>query len=111
MATLAVGAKLPAMNVGMAIRTAGTRVSEDHAGVALSAAHLLVHPTQRISRLVMIEFGIRTNRLPANAGMAVLAGERQGAVRIRNLGLGAAHRLLRACMQWQNQYDGCNKLS
>jgi len=26
MATLAVGAKLPAMNVGMAIRTAGTRV-------------------------------------------------------------------------------------
>ena len=50
------GQELLAMDVGMTIRASGAGVFEDHIGVALSATHLFMHPTQRIPRLVMIEF-------------------------------------------------------
>jgi hypothetical protein len=57
-ATLAVGAKLPTMNICVAISTSGTDILEDHADVALRATHLLVHAPQRVLRLVMIEIRI-----------------------------------------------------
>jgi hypothetical protein len=43
MATLAVGSELPPMNIGVTIGAASTDVFEDQAGVALRAAHILVH--------------------------------------------------------------------
>jgi hypothetical protein len=111
MATLTVGAELPAMNVGVTIRATGAGILEDHAGVALSTSHLFVHFPQRIPRLIMIEFRLRPDWPPTNAGVAVLARDSQGAVGIRNLGLGRASRLLRNCKQRHDQYDGCKALS
>ena len=73
MATLAVGAELLAMYVGMTVCASGAGVLEDHAGMALSAAHLFVHSPQRIPRLVMIEFRFGPDRPPADAGVAVFA--------------------------------------
>ena len=46
-AAFAVGAELPAMNVGVAIGAVGADVLEDQAGVALGATHLLMHSAQR----------------------------------------------------------------
>ena len=43
MATCAVGAKLAAMDVSVAIRALRTYILEDHAGMALAATHLRVH--------------------------------------------------------------------
>ena len=57
-ATLAVGSKLPSMNVCVAISTTGADIFEDHASVALRATHLLVHAPQWVSRLVVIEIRI-----------------------------------------------------
>ncbi len=45
MATCAVGAELPAMNVSVAVRALRTYILEDHAGMALAATHLRVHAT------------------------------------------------------------------
>ncbi len=58
MALRAIGAKLAAVNIGMAVRTLRADVLEHHAGVALRAGYILMHPAQRISGKVVIEFGI-----------------------------------------------------
>jgi len=43
MALRAIGAELPAMNVGMTVGALRTNILEDHAGVALSTSHVRVH--------------------------------------------------------------------
>jgi hypothetical protein len=86
-AALAVGAELAAVNVGVAISAMGTYILEDQAGMALRAAHLFVHSTQRITSVVMIEFGIRSNGFPTRIGMALLTGNRDRTMRVGYLGL------------------------
>lgn len=90
-AAFTIGAKLPAMNIGVAIGAFGADILEDHAGMALGAADLLVHAAQRIARAVMIELRIGPDRLPTRIGMTVLAGNVQGSMRVRDLGLRTAH--------------------
>jgi hypothetical protein len=70
------------------IGAASTDVLEDQAGVALRAAHLLMHAPQWISGLIVIEIRIRPDRSPTDCGVAVLAGNSDGAVRVGDLGLG-----------------------
>lgn len=90
MALLAVRAQLPAMNIGVAIVAALSDVRKDRLDVALDAGDRLMHAPQRISSLVVIELGNRTDRLPSVWCVTVLAGNIQIAVRTvrsRSLGL------------------------
>ena len=82
-ALLAIRSHLPAMNVGVTVRTPSAYVTEYQLGMALDAIHLCVHSQQRIAGLpVVIEFRDRADRLPTRLGMAILAGNRDGAVRV-----------------------------
>jgi len=78
------------MNIRVTVGAMGTYIFEDEISVALSTCHLLVHAAQRIAGVVMIELRIRANRFPACVGVALLAGDGDGAVGIRHLGLGTA---------------------
>jgi len=73
-AALAIGAELSAMNVGMAICAFGADILENHAGMALGAAHLLVHAAQWIAGAVVVELGVGPDRPPTGVGVAILAG-------------------------------------
>lgn len=71
----------------MAIGARGAHVPENQAGVAFHAANLGMHSPQRESGGIVIEFGIRPNRLPACICVAALARSRNRAMRIRDLRL------------------------
>lgn len=73
MTALAVRAKLPAMYVRVAIGAVGAYVLEFQVGVAFGAGHLLVHSPERVAGLIVIEFGIGADRLPARVSVAALA--------------------------------------
>lgn len=109
MTALAVGAKLTAMDVGVAIGAVGTHVLEDQVGVAPGAANSLVHAAQRIPGLIVIEFGIGADRRPTGIRVAVLAGRRDGTVRIRDFGLrtsDAGMRIARRLLPDSNRKQG-----
>lgn len=114
-ATLAIRTKLPAMYVRMTVRATAADFLEDQTYMALGARDFGMHAAQRITRLIMVEFRIRPNWLPARVGMALLARNRQGSVRIGNLRLRAADgrtpvigRLLRRRAE-QHDYEGNNR--
>jgi hypothetical protein len=69
----AVGAELAAMDIGVTIGARRPDVLEHHAGVALSAGHVLVHAAQRIASQIMVEFGIGADRLPTLVTVAICA--------------------------------------
>ena len=101
---LAVGAKLAAMNVGMAVGAILAHVLENQACMALGAGHLLVHAPQRIPGVIVIELRVRADRLPARIGVTLLARDSERAVRIGDFRLWTAdagprisRRLLQAC--------------
>lgn len=73
MAVFTVRSKLPSMNVCVAIRAILAHVLEDQACVALGAGHLLVHASQRVASLIVAEFWVGADRLPACIGVALLA--------------------------------------
>jgi len=79
-ALLAIGSQLALMNVGVAILAASAHIAEHHLDVALDASHILVQAPQRITSLVVIEFGNRTDRLPPLRRVAVLTGNIQVAM-------------------------------
>ena len=72
----AVGAKLPAMNVRVAVRAMRADILEDQADVALVQATFCVHAAQRIAGVIVIELRIGADRFPAGVGVALLAGNR-----------------------------------
>ncbi len=80
-AGLAVRAHLPAMNIRVAIRALAAYICKNRLGVARGASYVGVHPTQRVLRLVVIEFWDRADRFPSCLGMAVLTGNGQRAMR------------------------------
>ena len=105
-ASLALGSHLPAMDVSMAVGALVADVGENGIDVALLAGHVLVHATQRIFGLVMIEFRDAANGLPAAEGMAVLARNIQRAMRTaRGLHRGCG---LCACQRSQQQQGKLN---
>ena len=80
-ALCAVRAHLPSMDVVVAVLAILAHVGEDRFHVALCALHLFVHAPQRVSCLVVIELGNRLDGPPGRGGMAVLARDRERAVR------------------------------
>ncbi len=64
MTLVARGAKLTLVNVGVAVRALGADVRKNKTGVALHAGDLLVHSAERVTRLVVVEFGDVADRLP-----------------------------------------------
>lgn len=95
---LAVRTHLPAMNIGMAIGAMHASVREHRLRVTLCTTHAHVKAAQRIFRLVVIEFRNGADRLPANRGVAVLARDRQIAVRT------AGHSLVRLPSRRQGRH-------
>jgi len=79
-ALLAIRAQLTLVNIGVAVLAALTDVGENHLYVTLDASDATVHTAQRIARLVVVELGNCSNRLPAIRGVAVLARDGQIAV-------------------------------
>lgn len=103
-ALLATRPKLPAMQVGVAIRAARPDVAEYFEDMALPAADSFVHSAQRKARAAMIELRNAADGLPARERVAVLARNRQRPVRIARRDLrhfGA--RLRRAGLAQQKQ--------
>lgn len=80
-ALFAIRAQLPLVNVGMAILASRTHVRKYLLHVTLRAGHRLVHASQRIPGLIMIELWNGADRPPAICGVAVLASKIQVAVR------------------------------
>jgi len=70
------------MDVRVAIGAVFPDVCENRFYVTLCALHFFVHPAQRISRLVVIEFGHRADRAPTRRCVTVLARDVQRPVRI-----------------------------
>jgi hypothetical protein len=78
---LAIGSQLTPVNISVAVLAALTDVGENHLLVTSRAGHRSVHSAQRITSLIVIEFRDGTDWLPAVGRVAVLAGNRQIAVR------------------------------
>jgi hypothetical protein len=81
MALLASRSKLATVDIRMAIGTLRTDFGKHEVGVALATGDFLVHPAQRILRLVVVEFGDVADGLPSAEGMAILAGDGEIAMR------------------------------
>lgn len=90
------------MNVRMAVRALRADFLEIQIRMAVCAIHLRVHSAQRIAGLIVIELGVGANWFPTRVGVALLAWNRKGSVRIGHLGLRAARlRFLRRLLQRQ----------
>lgn len=90
-AALAIGAKLAAMHVGVAIGTVSAHLLEHQVCVAFHASDFLVHAAQGITGLIVIELRIRPDRLPTCIGVTVLTRRRDWAVRVAHFGLWTAN--------------------
>ena len=77
----AIGAKLAAVNIGVAIGAILANIGEHRLGMAARAGYFLVHAAKRVARGVVIEFGNGAYGSPARIGVAILAGDVQGSVR------------------------------
>jgi hypothetical protein len=73
MALGAVGAKLAAVNVSVAIGAIFADVREDRSEVAAGAGDFFVHAAQRVARGIVIKFGDGADGCPTGVGVAVFA--------------------------------------
>jgi len=78
---LAIGPQLTAVNIGVAVLAVLTDVGENHLLVTSGAGNRSVHSAQGITSPIVIEFRDGADWLPAVRSVAVLAGNRQIAVR------------------------------
>jgi hypothetical protein len=69
----AIRTKLPAVNIGMAIRAFLAHVRKHEFDVALRASHFFMHAPKRVARAVVLEFRDAADGLPTQRGMAVFA--------------------------------------
>jgi hypothetical protein len=74
---LAVRAKLPTVNISMAICAFLANVGEHQLDMASGARNLFMHSAERIPRLIVFKFRDAANRLPTQGCMAVLARDSQ----------------------------------
>ena len=85
----AIRAHFPLVDIGVAILTILAGIGKHRLDVALRAGHFLMHPTERITSLIMIELRNCPDGPPTRGRVAVLAGNGQCAVRtLRCLSLG-----------------------
>jgi hypothetical protein len=75
-------AELPAVDIGVAIRTAATDVGEDQTDVTLRTAHFFMHPAERVTRAIVIKLRDAADGLPTCIRMAIFTGDCDCAVRI-----------------------------
>jgi len=80
-ALLAIRSQLPLVNVSVAVLASLPHVGEYRPDVTLHAGHGLVHTTERVTRLIMVEFGNCADRFPSARRVTVLTGHAQVAVR------------------------------
>jgi len=80
-ALFAIRPELTAVNVGVTVLAALSNVHEHRLHMALNARHRLMHTTQRVFRLIVVEFRNRPNRFPCFRRVAILAGNGQISVR------------------------------
>ncbi len=74
-------AELAGVGVGVAVLAGGRHPREDRARVTLGAGRDGVHAEQRIARAGVLERDVPLHRHPARSGVALLAGDRERAVR------------------------------
>lgn len=94
-AAFAIGTELTTMNVCMAIGAVRAYVLEHQLGVAIRACHLLVHASQGVTGLVVVELRVGADWFPTRVGVAILACNRDWAVRVGDFGLRSAHLRIR----------------
>jgi len=93
MALGAVGSKLAAVNVGVAVGAILADICENGLHVALGAGHFFVHATERVLGPAVIKLRHRTYGSPTGRGVTVFTGNGQRAMRIaRGLILRSRHR-------------------
>lgn len=102
---LTIRAELAFMNVGVAIGALVTHVGEYRFDVALRAGHSLMHTSQWIASLVMVELRHVADRLPSAQGVAILARNVQGAVRAASIAIGLRLRPRRQDGDQQQERD------
>jgi hypothetical protein len=81
MALLAIRSEFSSMNVSVTLGAEVAHIGEDGLGMALCASYALVESAQRVPRCIVIELRNCADRLPSIEGMAVLAGDIEGAMR------------------------------
>jgi hypothetical protein len=85
----AIRTEFPTVNVRVAIRAIFSNVGEDRFHMTLRALHFFVHTSQRIFRVVMVEFRMRADWPPCRRRMAVFTWDCNRPVRAaRSLSLG-----------------------
>jgi len=77
----AIGAKLTAVDIRVAIRAVLAHILENRLEVTLGAVNFFVHSAQRVSRGVVVEFRNSPNRCPTRARVAILTRNRKWTVR------------------------------
>ena len=105
MALFAIRAHLALMNVGMAVLAALPDVGEDHLYVTRRTGHGTMHTAQRIVRLIVVELGNRTDRLPAIRRVTVLTRHRETAVRTTSSFGDLSSRASRECGKCNREDD------
>jgi len=95
------------MNIGMAVLASLSDAGEHRFHVTLSAGHGLMHAPERVSCLIVIEFGNRADRPPRVGGMAVLARNIKISVRtVRTCRL----RMREARIYYEHHEQCCNQI-
>lgn len=74
----AVGAELPAVKIGMAVRTPLAHVGKHQFDVALRAFHFFMRAAQRVARRIVVKFRDAADWPPTQRRMAVFAWNIQG---------------------------------
>lgn len=70
----AVRAHLSLVHIVVAVLALFSNIGENRLYMALNALYLFVHSAKRISRLVVIKFRNRPNRLPSRGRVTILTG-------------------------------------
>lgn len=107
-AGLAIGSQLPLVNIGMAVLAALANVAKHRFYMALNTGHRLVHPAERVTRPVVVEFWNSSNRLPPACVMAILAGYDK--VPVRTVSSAGCLRVRGTRVRGKRQQRHCNEL-
>jgi len=83
----AIRAKLPQMNIGMAIGTILANIRKDRLGVTLRARELFVSAAKGKFCSIVLELRFGANRAPASSRMAIFARNQQRTVWVRSCSL------------------------
>jgi len=87
MAFLTLSTELTAMYIRMTVGTSNPCFFKNEVFMAQAARNARMHSAQREAGFVVVEIRVRPNRAPAGRGVAILTGNREGAVRVSSTSL------------------------